>query len=144
MCVSLFRKFFLTEAERFLTNNFNILCVCLPALIIPQAYKVTVEIKSESLEADVDTSLFLELLGTLIPWSYDSLCKRIPQIPPGLLSQGLRTTGGEQALLATALLCALRNPCSLLVWREHETWAPGSSLPLAVCCYFICSSQPLL
>lgn len=75
MCVPLFRKFFLTEAERFLTNNFNILCVCLPALIIPQAYKVTVEIKSESLEADVDTSLFLELLGTLIPWSYDSLSK---------------------------------------------------------------------
>lgn len=28
MCVPVFWKFFLTEAERFLTNNFNILCVC--------------------------------------------------------------------------------------------------------------------
>lgn len=58
MCVPLFWKFFLTEAERFLTNNFNILCVCLLALIILQVYKVTVKIKSESSEADVDTSLF--------------------------------------------------------------------------------------
>ena len=90
------------------------------------------EIKSESLEADVDISLFLELLGTLIPWSYDSLSKQTPRIPPGLLSQGLGMIGGKQAHLATALLCALRNPCLLLVWREHETWAPSSSLPLAV------------
>ena len=58
MCVPLFWKFFLTEVERFLTNNFNILCVCLLALIIQQVYKVTVEIKSESSEADVDAPLF--------------------------------------------------------------------------------------
>lgn len=142
MCVPLFQKFFLTEAERFLTNNFNILCVCLPALIIPQAYKVTVEIKSESLEADVDTSLFLELLGTLIPWSYDSLSKRIPEIPPGLLSQGLRMIGGKQAHLAAALLCVSRKPCLLLGWRGRESRAPSSPLPLAVGYHFIRSSQP--
>lgn len=71
-CVFLFSGSFSWQKQRGFWQTTLIFFVSVwLALIIPQAYKVTVKIKSESLEADVDTSLFKSWAaeGLSSPWA---------------------------------------------------------------------------
>lgn len=143
MCVPLFWKFFLTEAERFLTNNFNIPCVYLLALILLQAYKVTVKIKSESSEADIDTSLFKSWAaeGLSFPWAMTHCPNEHPKFHAAA-EQGFWTPLGGQACCVcweNPTCCCSRS----VVCIENE----GFYLISTTCCEFClfsCSSQTFL
>lgn len=136
-CVFLFSGGFSWQKQRGFWQTTLIFFVSVwLALIIPQAYKVTVKIKSESSEADVDTSLFKSWAaeGLSSPWAMIHCPNEHPKFHVACWAGTLDSIREKKF----ALLCVVRTPYFLLQRKRglqgervfQKTWAPVSSLAL--------------
>lgn len=116
-------------------------------LINLQAYKVTAKMKSESLEADVDTSLFKSWAaeGLSSPWAMIQCLNEHPKFHTACGAGNLDSVG-KLACCALPFLCVMRKPYfpsqTYGVCREWACFRSSSLISATCCklCLFTCSS----
>lgn len=141
MCVPLFWSFSWQKPRGFWQTTLIFFVSVWLALIILQAYKVTVKIKSESSEADVDTSLFKSWAaeGLSSPWAMIYCPNEHPKFHTTCSAWTLYSVREKQlaCLCDEALLSAAKG-------SQHmgRMGVSGKTVLLVYCCglyFFTCS-----